>query len=98
MEHAQREAALRARDLVVIELHRIDGSAAKFVVLSIRPEDRTKQNASLTRLGVSFYWTGFHRIRCLKDKYSAEHFAVIVVTLQNYYVRSYTRISTPKKL
>jgi len=55
MEHAQREAALRAGDLVVIELHRIDGPAAKFVVLRIRTEDRTQQNASVTSLGVSFH-------------------------------------------
>ena len=55
MEHAQREAALRAGDLVVIELHGIDGPAAKFVVLRIRPEDRTQQDASATSLWVSFH-------------------------------------------
>ena len=55
MEHAQREAALRAGDLVVIELHRIDGPAAEFVVLRIRPEDRTQQDASATSLYVSFH-------------------------------------------
>src|SRR5208282_4448307 len=62
MEHAQREAALGARDLVVIELHRIDGAAAKFVVLRIRPEDRTQQYASVTTLGVSFHLFGIHRL------------------------------------
>src|SRR5579859_4279512 len=55
MEHAQREATLRARDLVVIELHGIDGAAAKFVVLRIRSEDRTQQNAS----AISF-WMNIH--------------------------------------
>ena len=54
MEHAQREAALRARDLVVIELHRIDGAAAEFVVLRVRAEDRTQQNAGAGSLGMCF--------------------------------------------
>ena len=43
MEHAQRKAALLARDLVVIQLHGIDGAAAEFVILRIRSEDRTQQ-------------------------------------------------------
>ena len=47
MEHAQREAALGARDLIVIKLHRIDGAAAEFVVLRVRSEDRTQKNASV---------------------------------------------------
>jgi hypothetical protein len=33
MKHAQRKAALNARDLIVIELHRIDGAAAELVGL-----------------------------------------------------------------
>lgn len=52
MKQAQRVAALRARDRVVIKLHRIDGAAAKFVVLRVRSEDRTQQNAGLRSLGV----------------------------------------------
>ena len=55
MKHAQRETALRARDLIVIKLHRIDGTAAKFVVLRIRPEDRTQKNASVTSFCMSFH-------------------------------------------
>ncbi len=44
MEHAQRKAALLARDLVVIQLHGIDGTAAEFVVARIWPEHRTQQH------------------------------------------------------
>lgn len=62
MEHAQREAALRAGNLVVIELHGIDGSASKFVILRIGPEDRTQQDARSTSLGVSFHTTPVCRV------------------------------------
>ncbi len=41
------KAALRARHLVVIELHGIDGAAAEFVIARVRPEDRTQQHARL---------------------------------------------------
>ena len=50
MEHAQREAALRARHLVVIQLHRVDGAAAELIVLRVGTEDRTQQNAGLSSL------------------------------------------------
>ncbi len=50
MKHAQREAALGARDLIVIKLHRIDGAAAEFVVLRVRAEDGAQQNAGVWSL------------------------------------------------
>ena len=52
VEHAQREAALRARDLVVIQLHGIDGAAAEFVVLRVGAEDRAQKHAGLLALGM----------------------------------------------
>src|ERR1039458_4727434 len=55
MEHAQREAALRARDLVVIELHGIDGSASELIVLRIRPEDRGQQHSRVVSLRMNFH-------------------------------------------
>jgi hypothetical protein len=82
MEHAQREAALRAGDLVVIELHGIDGPAAEFVVLRIGPEDRTQQDASATSLWVSFHMIHLHSVslsRVLRGD--------LGYTLQNYYMR-----------
>src|ERR1039457_3348622 len=39
VKHAQRERALDACDLVVVELHRVDGAATVFVVLCVRAED-----------------------------------------------------------
>jgi hypothetical protein len=48
---------LRAGNLIVIKLHGIDGAAAKFIVLCIRPEDRTQQDARATSL-----WVGLHRM------------------------------------
>src|SRR5947209_1170843 len=39
MKHPQRETALGARDLVVIELHWVDGAAAEFVILRIGTKD-----------------------------------------------------------
>ena len=80
MKHAQRKAALRARDLVVVQLHGIDGPAAKFVVLRVRPEYRTQQNAGATSLGMCF-----HKL-CWKDNFSGAFLAVIPSTLQNYYM------------
>ena len=56
MKHAQREAALRAGYLVVIKLHGIDGAAAKFIVLRIRPKDRTQKDASVTAFWMSFHF------------------------------------------
>ena len=52
MKHPQGERALHAGDLVVIELHRIDGPAAVLVVLSIRPEHRGQQDAGAHSFGV----------------------------------------------
>jgi hypothetical protein len=48
------ETALRARDLVVIELHRVDGAAAEFIVLRVRSEDRTQENSGAGSLGMCF--------------------------------------------
>ena len=47
-------AALRARDLVVIKLHRVDGAAAEFVVLRVRAENRSQKNAGARSLGMCF--------------------------------------------
>ena len=52
MEHAQREAALLAGDLVVIKLHRIDGAAAEFVVLRVRTENGGEKNSGLFSFGM----------------------------------------------
>ena len=52
MKHAQGEAALLARHLVVIELHRINGAAAEFVVARVRAEDRAQQHTSLRAFGM----------------------------------------------
>ena len=54
-------SSLGARDLIVIKLHRIDGAAAKFVVLRVWTENRTQQDAGLRafRMGgriVLRYW------------------------------------------
>src|SRR5271165_4664403 len=48
MKHAEREAALRARYLVVIELHGIDGAAAEFVIARVRTENRAQEHACLS--------------------------------------------------
>jgi hypothetical protein len=53
MKHAQREAALRPRNLMVIKLHRVDGAAAELVVLRVRSENRAQQNAGLPALWVA---------------------------------------------
>ncbi len=54
------KAALRARHLVVIELHRIDGAAAEFVVLRVRPKDGGQQDARALALGMgSGNWSCF---------------------------------------
>jgi hypothetical protein len=58
MEHAQRKAALRACDLIVIKLHRIDGAAAELVVSRVRAENRTQQDAGLRSFGMSFNVAG----------------------------------------
>jgi hypothetical protein len=58
MEHAQRKAALRACDLIVIELHRVDGAAAELVVSRVRAENRTQQDAGLRSFGMFFNVAG----------------------------------------
>ena len=58
MEHSQGKAALSSRDLVVIKLHRVDGAAAELVVLRVRAEDRTQQNAGLSSLWMLFNRAG----------------------------------------
>ena len=50
MEHAQREGTLRARHLVVVELHRVDGAAAELVVLRVGAENGGQQNSGVGRL------------------------------------------------
>jgi hypothetical protein len=57
MEHAQRKAALSAGNLVVVELHGIDGAAAIFVILCVRAENGTQQNSRLRPL-----WMGLNLI------------------------------------
>ena len=52
VEHAQRKAVLRAGDLVVVQLHRIDGAAAEFIVLRVGAKSRREKNSSLNSLGV----------------------------------------------
>ena len=74
METAQRERALPARDLIMIELHRIDGAASVSVILRIRAEDGGKEDSGLAsfwmrlnhdgkeidkRISLTFTVTGF---------------------------------------
>jgi hypothetical protein len=58
MEHPEGEAALRAGDLIVIKLHRVNGATAELVVSGVRAEDRTQQNAGLRSLAMSFNVAG----------------------------------------
>ena len=51
MKHAQGEAALLAGDLVVIQLHRIDGAATEFVVLRVGTETELNSTRALAPLG-----------------------------------------------
>ncbi len=50
VEHAQRERALLARHLVVVQLHRIDLPAAERIVLGIRTENGAEQNTGARAL------------------------------------------------
>jgi hypothetical protein len=52
VEHAQGERPLLARDLVVIELHRIDAAAAVLIVLREGFEYRGEKNAGARSLRV----------------------------------------------
>ena len=53
VEAAQRERALAARHLVVIQLHRVDGAAAVSVILCVRAEDGGEQDPGLASFGMS---------------------------------------------
>ena len=53
MEHAQRERALHARHLVVVQLHRVDGAAAVLVVLGVGTEDAREEDAGPHRQAVA---------------------------------------------
>ena len=63
------EGSLRFGHLVVVELHRIDGAAAEFVVLRVWAEHGRKQDTSLDALGMRilhFLEAGRKKKRCLK--------------------------------
>ncbi len=53
MKHSQGKAALGARHLIVIKLHRIDGAAAELIVLRVGPENRAQQYARVRSFGMS---------------------------------------------
>ena len=55
VKHPQREPTLRPRHLVVVKLHRVDGPAAKLIILRIRPKHRRQQNARGTAFRVNFH-------------------------------------------
>ena len=55
MEETRRKCALHARHLVVIKLHRIDGTAAKLVVLRVRTEHGTQEDAGVRAFGMGFH-------------------------------------------
>ncbi len=71
MKPAQREAALGARDLIVIKLHRVDGAAAELVVLRVPPEDRAQQNAAWDPLGCFAKLPDEHRVEHWGEYYEA---------------------------
>src|ERR1700690_574242 len=52
VEHANRELALLARDLVVIQLHGIDGAAAEIVSLGVGAKNAAQQNAGIGTKGM----------------------------------------------
>ena len=58
VKHPQREAALHARYLIVVELHRVDGAAAEFVILREWAEDRGKED-----FGLRPFWVSWHGLR-----------------------------------
>src|ERR1019366_4196660 len=47
------EGSLRAGYLIVVELHRIDGAAAEFIVLRVWAEHGREKHAGLDTLGMS---------------------------------------------
>lgn len=55
MKHTQGEDALQARDLVVVELHRIDDPTAELVVLGVGAEDGSEQNPRGRAFGMRFH-------------------------------------------
>ena len=52
MKHPQGKAALGARDLIVIELHGVDGAAAELVILRVGTEYRRQQDARALPFGM----------------------------------------------
>ena len=52
MEHAQREGALRAGYLIVVQLHGVDGAAAEAVVLRVGAEDGGEQDTGASAFGM----------------------------------------------
>ncbi len=62
MKHTQRETALRARDLVVIQLHGIDRPAPEWVILGIGTEDGAEKNPGLITFGMRT-----DNFTCLRD-------------------------------
>jgi hypothetical protein len=60
MKHAKRETSLSARHLILIQFHRVDFTAAVFILLSVRPENASQQDTSLgskrmTGLGIHLF-------------------------------------------
>ena len=52
VEHAERERPLHPRHLVVVQLHRVEGSTAVFVVLRIRAADAGQQDPGFSAPGM----------------------------------------------
>ena len=61
VKHPQRKRPLTPRDLVVVKLHRVDGAAAIFVILGIRPEDAGEQNSGPGNFGPGCVGTAVSR-------------------------------------
>src|SRR6185437_12679423 len=58
VEHTQGERALLTRDLVVVELHRIDGAAAEFIILGVGAKNGGQKNSRLRALGMRLHCGG----------------------------------------
>ena len=55
VKHPRRKAALRSRNLIVEQLHRIDGPASEFVILRVGAKDRAEQHARRNTLSGNFH-------------------------------------------
>ena len=66
VEHAQGERALRARDLVVVQLHRVDASAAERIVLGVGPKDTGQQHPCLVAQGMRWAIGGLRGVDGLR--------------------------------